>query len=109
MTQPAQALAIGLIHHRADTPAIDRAWTRAVVIRHARDLDLQLVDIVETDEVADAGDDETLQRLTLLARSATATSLVTGGVRPDLGARIANDLGLRHEPDLPPVAALPPA
>ena len=51
MTDPVvEQLAIGLVHLPEGTPRGDRAWARALVVRHARDARLQLVDILELDD-----------------------------------------------------------
>jgi hypothetical protein len=84
--------AIGLIHHPAGTPAADRWWARALVVRHARDKRLRLVDIVDLDDHRVA-----LTMLAHLAATTGASVLVTDGVPPDVAERLAADLGLRHQ------------
>jgi hypothetical protein len=41
--------AIELVHQPADRPAADRYWTRGLVVRHARDQRLRLVDKLADD------------------------------------------------------------
>lgn len=91
------AIALGLVRSPSGTPRVDRSWNRALVIRHAREQRLQLVDILELD------DDEATLRTVLpqlagLAGSCGADVLVTHGVSADLAGTLAQDLGLAHLP-----------
>src|SRR4051794_10742476 len=95
-------LAIGLVHRPAGTPPVDRHWARALVVRHARDRRLRLLDVLEIDDDADrtrAG----LGQLAHVAASASAAALITDGVEHALAESIARDLDLAHEP-VPPGA-----
>jgi 2-C-methyl-D-erythritol 4-phosphate cytidylyltransferase len=92
--------AIGLVHRPDGTPSADRSWARALVVRHARDTRLRLLDILELDD-SPARTADVLHPLADLAATSTASILITDGVRPALAERLARDLGLRHEP-VPP-------
>jgi hypothetical protein len=91
-----EQLAIGLVRMPDGTPRGDRTWARALVVRHARDARLQLIDILELD------DDPTrsraiLSRLGDLAAVWRATVLLTDGVEPRVARTLALDLGLEHQ------------
>jgi hypothetical protein len=92
--------AIGLVQSPTGTPRVDRSWSRALVVRHAHEHRLRLVDVLELDD-----DDRTTRTVMLelaaLAGSARADVLVTHGVRSDLVSALADDLGLIHLP-VPP-------
>ena len=105
MTPHARPLAIGLVRHRARTSAMDRTWSRAVVIHHAARLHLHLVDILETVAVPETSDvdksdenDPSLGRLVRLTAATGAQVLVTEGVPLSLARQLAAAVGLRHEP-----------
>ena len=97
-------LAVGLVHRPAGTPAVDRNWARALVVRHARDRGLRLLDILELDDDA-ARTAHVLRRVANLAASAGAHTLVTEGVDIGVAGRAAQDLGLAHEAVPPSVRA----
>jgi hypothetical protein len=89
--------AIGLLRVAGGVRTSDRWWYRAIVVRHAHDHRLRLVDVLELSD--DGHDDaEELARLAAIAAQSDAVALVTHGVRPDLARGIAEDLGLRHLP-----------
>lgn len=93
---PVEQLAIGLVRLPAGMPRGDRTWARALVVRHARDSRLQLVDILELD------DDPTraravLTRLGDLAAVWRVTVLLTDGVDDRAARALALDLGLEHQ------------
>jgi hypothetical protein len=98
MVSPAvKPLAIGLVYRPHGTPSADRSWARALVIRHAREAGLTLVDVHEL------GDDgrrnaDVLNRLADLVLTSGARVLVTDDVQPALATQLVRDLGLRHEP-----------
>jgi hypothetical protein len=97
MTSSTRPPAIGLVHRPRGTASADRSWARSLVIRHARDARLDLVDIYEL------GDDgrrnaNVLDRLADLVATSGARVLVTDGVQPALVTRLVGDLGLAHEP-----------
>jgi hypothetical protein len=102
LPQPrARPLAIGLVHRPAGSPSSERRWGRALVIRHAHDAQLQLIDVLELhDEPGRTRG--VLSRLGDLAASPGVTVLVTDGLDADLARRLAHDLGLVHQ-------AVPPA
>jgi hypothetical protein len=96
----ARPLAIGLVHRAAGSPSSDRRWARALVIRHAHDARLQLIDVLELhDEPSRTRG--VLSRLGDLAAGPGVAVLVTDGLDADLARRLADDLGLDHEP-VPP-------
>lgn len=94
-------LAVGLVHRPTGTSSADRSWGRALVVRHARSLGLTLLDVHEMDDdpIRSAG---VVERLADLIAGADVTVLVTDGVDPAVGARLARALRLRH-------SAVPPA
>jgi hypothetical protein len=89
--------AVGLVHVPGGARTPDRWWYRAIVVRHARDRRLQLVDVLELtgDRKIDS---EELKRLATVAARSRATVLVTHGIRTDLAGHLAERLGLRHLP-----------
>ena len=89
--------AIGLVRVAGGLVTSDRWWYRAIVVRHAHDHRLQLVDVLELSDDGQ-GEAEELLRLTAIAAQSDAVALVTHGVRPDLARGLADDLGLRHLP-----------
>ena len=97
---PARPLAIGLVHRPAGGPVSDRRWARALVIRHAHEAELQLIDVLELpDEPSRTRG--VLSRLGDLAATPDVAVLVTDGLDADLARRLADDLGLVHRP-VPP-------
>ena len=97
---PARPLAIGLVHRPAGGPVADRRWARALVIRHAHEAELQLIDVLELhDEPSRIRG--VLSRLGDLAATPDVAVLVTDGLDGDLARRLADDLGLVHGP-VPP-------
>jgi hypothetical protein len=89
-------LAIGLVHRPAGSPSSERRWGRALVIRHAHDAQLQLIDVLELhDEPGRTR--AALTRLGDLAAAPGVTVLVTDGLDADLARRLAHDLGLVHQ------------
>jgi hypothetical protein len=89
--------AIGLVHQPADGPSTDRYWARGLVVRHARDQRLRLVDILELDEDG-LRNGYVLTRLAALAAQSDVAALVTYGVQLDVADHLADDLGVRHLP-----------
>jgi hypothetical protein len=87
--------AIGLVHQPADRSSADRYWVRGLVVRHARDQRLRLVDIFELDDDGPR-DGYVLTRLAALVAQSDASALVTYGVQGDLADNLADDLGVRH-------------
>lgn len=90
-------IAIGLVYRPLGTGGADRSWARSLVIRHARNARLSLIDIYELNDNSDRNRD-VLDRLADLAVHASADVLLTDGVEPDLVGRLAGELGVRHEP-----------
>jgi hypothetical protein len=95
--EPVEQLAVGLVRLPGGTPRGDRTWARALVVRHARAARLALIDIYELD------DDETrraevLERLATRVPTSSVRVLVTDGVPAELATRLAEQLGLHHEP-----------
>jgi hypothetical protein len=88
--------AIGLVQLAGGVHSPDRWWHRAIVVRHARDHGLQLIDVLELDDGQRSG--YVLTRLATLAADSRAAALVTCGVEPDLADKLADDLGVRHLP-----------
>jgi hypothetical protein len=99
-----QPIAIGLVHADAGARSTNRWWYRAIVVRHAHDRRLRLVDVLELDDDGRTNAQELL-RLAAIAAQSDATVLVTHGIRPELARSLAADLGLRHlpAPDRPSV------
>jgi hypothetical protein len=95
--RPDRPAAIGLVHVTAGIRSPDRWWYRALVIRHARDHGLQLVDILELDDDGQRNG-YVLTRLAALAAQSRARALVSYGVEPQLAATLAADLGVQHLP-----------
>jgi hypothetical protein len=95
-------LAIGLVHRPAGTPPVDRHWARALVVRHARDQRLRLLDVLEIDDDADRRR-EVLHRLADVAAGVRVAALITDGVDQALAESIARDLEMAHVP-VPPRA-----
>lgn len=91
-----QPLAVGLVHRPLGTPSLDRTWARAVVVRHARDARLQLVDVLELDDQPDRTR-AVLSRLNHLAAASQISVLITDGLDTDLARRLAHDLRLEHQ------------
>ena len=89
-------LAIGLVHLPDDRPRGDRTWARALVVRHARDARLQLVDILELDDEPRRAR-AVLTRLGDVAAVWNVTVLLTDGLEPHVARSIALDLGLEHQ------------
>jgi hypothetical protein len=89
--------AIGLVYVPGGARTPDRWWYRAIIVRHARDQRLRLVDVLELtgDRTLDS---EELKRLVATAKQSRATVLVTHGIRTDLARHLAERLGLRHVP-----------
>ncbi len=96
MTIDAEQLAIGLVHLADGTPRGDRTWARALVVRHARDARLQLVDILELDDEPRRSR-AVLTRLGDLAAVWRVTVLLTDGLDPHIARSLALDLGLQHQ------------
>jgi thiamine monophosphate synthase len=88
--------AIGLVHRPSGTPAVDRDWARALVVRHSRDRGLSLLDILEIDDDADRTR-AVIRRLADSAASAGAAVFITDGLDDALAESIARDVGLTHE------------
>lgn len=84
--------AVGLVHVAAGTPTMDRYWRRGLVVRHARDLRLGLVDVLEVDDNAGP----VLLRLAAIAAQSDARVLVTHGLDPRMAGRLAADLDVEH-------------
>jgi hypothetical protein len=98
---PVRPLAIGLVHRPVGGPSSDRRWARALVIRHAHDAELQLIDVLELhDEPSRTRG--VLSRLGDLAAAPGVAVLVTDGLDAVLAQRLADDLGLVHQPVPPP-------
>jgi hypothetical protein len=95
-----RARAIGLVHVAVGAHSPDRWWARALVVRHARDHHLQLVDVLELDEDQHRNASELL-RLAELVVQTDVTTLVTYGVDLELANRFAADLGVRPVPAPP--------
>jgi hypothetical protein len=91
-----EELAIGLVRMPAGTPRGDRTWARALVVRHARDARLQLVDILELDDEP-ARARAVLSRLGDVAAVWRVTVLLTDGLDADTARGLALDLGLVHQ------------
>jgi hypothetical protein len=91
-----EQLAIGLVQLPPGTPRGDRTWARALVVRHARDARVQLVDILELDDEPGRAR-AVLSRLGDLAAVWRVTVLLTDGLDPDVARGIALDLGLEHQ------------
>jgi hypothetical protein len=86
--------------NRPPRPAVDhlpQRFTRALVLLHAREVRLTLIDTYELDDEARRTAD-VLKRLADLAATSAARVLVTDGLRPALATHLADDLDLRHEP-----------
>jgi hypothetical protein len=90
-------VAIGLVHQPAGRPTADRYWARGLVVRHARDHGLQLVEVLELEDDG-RRNRLVLTRLAALAAQTDAVALLTHGIRPDLAAKLADDLAVRHLP-----------
>jgi hypothetical protein len=99
MTQPnrraASLNAIGLVHQPAGRPAADRYWARGLVVRHARDQRLRLVEVLELEDDG-RRNGPILTRLAALSGQFGAVALLTHGVQPDLADKLADDLGVEH-------------
>ena len=91
-----EQLAIGLVRMPPGIPRGDRTWARALVVRHARDARLQLVDILELDEEPGRAR-AVLSRLGDLAAVWRVTVLLTDGLDPVVARGFALDLGLEHQ------------
>ena len=101
MTQPdrrtASPNAIGLVHQPAGRPTSDRYWVRGLVVRHARDQRLRIVEVLELEDDGQRNG-YVLTRLAALAMQSDAAALLTHGVQLDLADKVADDLGVRHLP-----------
>src|SRR3954447_20451387 len=89
--------AIGLVRVAGGVDISDRWWYRAIVVRHAHDHRLQLVDVLELSDDGQ-GDAQELSRLAAIAAQSDAVALVTHGIRPDLARDLADDLAQRTYP-----------
>ncbi len=94
-------LAVGLVHRPTGTSIADRSWGRALVVRHARSQGLTLLEVHEMDDDPIRSAD-VVERLADLVAGAGVTVLVTDGVDPSVGARLARALRLRHSAVPPP-------
>jgi hypothetical protein len=93
LAPPPRRLAVGLVHRPVGTAAADLIWARSLVVRHAREAGLQLVDVLD---LRDGHHQAVLARIADAAAARGVTVLVTDGLDPQLAERLAADLGLAH-------------
>jgi hypothetical protein len=87
--------AIGLVQHSPGMSDLDRAWARGLIIRHARDARLRILDVLELGD-DDAVNGDVLRRLAQVATTVGASVLLTNGVDLPLAERVARELDLRQ-------------
>jgi transcriptional regulator with XRE-family HTH domain len=89
------ARAIGLVRHPPGASELDRAWARGLVVRHARDSRLRLLDVLELGDDS-VGDHAVLQRLAQVSLTRDVTVLLTHGVESNVADRLAGEVHLNH-------------